>query len=167
MRLISEWAMAQGVEVNFFVICEQRFRQYLTQEMTTDNCGSTQHYLLLDEFYRSAVHLAGQHLLWYLVPPEMENCYEDYVGELIASGAVRRNEWVDFGGLPSIPAEEYFGSSLWQLYKSIDSPYKSVLKAILLEAYSWEYPGTQLLSVDGKRRFFSGMLDVYQSDATT
>ena len=49
-----------------------------------------------------------------------------------------------------------FGSSLWQLYKSIDSPYKSVLKAILLEAYSWEYPHTQLLSVDGKRRFFCG-----------
>ncbi|WP_028024256.1 class I adenylate cyclase [Enterovibrio calviensis] len=163
--LISDWAMAQGVEVNFFVMCEQRFRQNLAQEMTSDNCGSSQHYLLLDEFYRSAVHLAGQQLLWYLVPPEMENCYEEYVGELIANGSLRRDDWVDFGGLPSIPAEEYFGSSLWQLYKSIDSPYKSVLKAILLEAYSWEYPGTQLLSVDGKRRFFSGMLDVYQSDA--
>ncbi|EOD78952.1 Adenylate cyclase [Grimontia indica] len=163
--LISDWAMSQGVEVNFFVICEQRFRQNMAQAMTTENCGSTQHYLLLDEFYRSAVHLAGQHLLWYLVPPEMEGCYEDYVGEMIASGAIKREDWVDFGGLPSIPAEEYFGSSLWQLYKSIDSPYKSVLKAILLEAYSWEYPGTQLLSVDGKRRFFSGMLDVYQSDA--
>ncbi|OEE82514.1 class I adenylate cyclase [Enterovibrio norvegicus] len=163
--LISDWAMAQGVEVNFFVMCEQRFRQNLAQEMTSDNCGSSQHYLLLDEFYRSALHLAGQQLLWYLVPPEMENCYEEYVGEMIASGALRRDDWVDFGGLPSIPAEEYFGSSLWQLYKSIDSPYKSVLKAILLEAYSWEYPGTQLLSVDGKRRFFSGMVDVYQSDA--
>ncbi|KXF82497.1 class I adenylate cyclase [Enterovibrio coralii] len=163
--LISDWAMTQGVEVNFFVMCEQRFRQNLAQEMTSDNCGSTQHYLLLDEFYRSAVHLAGQQLLWYFVPPEMEGCYEEYVGEMIASGAINRDDYVDFGGLPSIPAEEYFGSSLWQLYKSIDSPYKSVLKAVLLEAYSWEYPGTQLLSVDGKRRFFSGMLDVYQSDA--
>ncbi|WP_435338044.1 class I adenylate cyclase, partial [Acinetobacter sp. LH3_13] len=52
-----------------------------------------------------------------------------------------------------------------QLYKSIDSPYKSVLKAILLEAYSWQYPGAQLLSVDGKRRFYAGWVDVYQSDA--
>ncbi|MCC4797490.1 adenylate cyclase [Enterovibrio norvegicus] len=163
--MISDWAMAQGVEVNFFVMCEQRFRKNLAQAMTSDNCGSSQHYLLLDEFYRSALHLAGQQLLWYLVPPEMEDCYEEYVGEMIASGAICRDDWVDFGGLPSIPAEEYFGSSLWQLYKSIDSPYKSVLKAILLEAYSWEYPGTQLLSVDGKRRFYSGMLDVYQSDA--
>ena len=138
--LITEWALQQGIEVNFFVICEQRFRKQLNQEMTSDNCGSSQHFLLLDEFYRSAVHLAGQQLLWYLVPPEMEGCYEAYVEQLIDEYALCRDEWVDFGGLPSIPAEEYFGSSMWQLYKSIDSPYKSVLKAILLEAYSWEYP---------------------------
>ncbi len=163
--LISEWALQQGVEANFFVVCEQRFRQHLSQEMTTDNCGSTQHFLLLDEFYRSAVHLAGQQLLWYLVPPEMEGCYEVYVKQLIEEHGLCREDWVDFGGLPSIPAEEYFGSSLWQLYKSIDSPYKSVLKAILLEAYSWEYPRTQLLSVDGKRRFFAGNFDVESSDA--
>ncbi len=163
--MISDWAMTQGVEVNFFVMCELRFRQNLAQEMTSDNCGTSQHFLLLDEFYRSALYLAGQQLLWYLVPSEMENCYEDYVAEMIANGVIRRDEWIDFGGLPSIPAEEYFGSSLWHLYKSIDSPYKSVLKAILLEAYSWEYPNTKLVSVDGKRRFFSGVFDIYQSDA--
>ncbi|XPE60849.1 class I adenylate cyclase [Shigella flexneri] len=43
------------------------------------------------------------------------------------------------GGLSSLSAEEYFGASLWQLYKSIDSPYKAVIKTLLLEAYSWEY----------------------------
>lgn len=163
--LISDWALSEGIEVNFFVICEQRFRQQYAQEMTSDNCGSSQHYLLLDEFYRSAVHLAGQQLMWYLVPPEMEGCYEEYLTQLIDETNLSRSDWVDFGGVPLIPAEEYFGSSLWQLYKSIDSPYKSTLKAILLEAYSWEYPRTQLLSVDGKRRFFAGNFDVYHSDA--
>ncbi|MCZ8486752.1 class I adenylate cyclase [Vibrio lentus] len=29
------------------------------------------------------------------------------------------------------------------------------MKAILLEAYSWEYLNTQLLSIDTKRRFFA------------
>ncbi len=162
---ISEWAMDQGIEVNFFVMCDLRFRQYLAQEMTSDNCGSSQHFLLLDEFYRSALHLAGQQLLWYLVPPEMEASYESYVDEMIACGAICRDDWVDFGGVPSIPAEEYFGSSLWQLYKSIDSPYKSVLKGILLEVYSWEYPETELLSLELKRCFHSDVLDVYLSDA--
>ncbi|WP_070962906.1 class I adenylate cyclase [Vibrio sonorensis] len=163
--LITEWAQTQGVEANFFLMDEDRFRTNRSEEMTGDNCGSSQHLLLLDEFYRSAVRLAGQRLLWQIVPPEMEECYDDYVKELCAQGQINCCEWIDFGQLDRIPAEEYFGSNLWQLYKSIDSPYKSVLKAILLEAYSWEYPHTQLLSLDTKRRFFAHEPDLYGMDA--
>ncbi|PMH45456.1 adenylate cyclase [Vibrio sp. 10N.286.49.B3] len=163
--LITDWAKTQGVEANFFLMDSERFRTNHSEEMTGDNCGSSQHLLLLDEFYRSAVRMAGQRLLWQLVPPEMEECYDDYVDELCQRECLQREDWIDFGKLHSIPAEEYFGSNLWQLYKSIDSPYKSVLKAILLEAYSWEYPHTQLLSLDTKRRFFSQQGDMYGMDA--
>ncbi len=144
---------------------EERFRSNRSEEMTGDNCGSSQHLLLLDEFYRSAVRIAGQRLLWQIIPPEMEECYDEYVEQLCQSNYIDCNEWIDFGSLSRIPAEEYFGSNLWQLYKSIDSPYKSVLKAILLEAYSWEYPHTQLLSIDGKRRFFAYEPDLYSTDS--
>lgn len=163
--LITDWAQSQGVEANFFLMDEERFRSNHSEEMTGDNCGSSQHLLLLDEFYRSAVRIAGQRLLWQVVPPEMEECYDEYVSQLCSEGYIDCSEWVDFGKLNRIPAEEYFGSNLWQLYKSIDSPYKSVLKAILLEAYSWEYPHTQLLSIDTKRRFFAHEPDLYGMDA--
>lgn len=163
--LITQWAQNQGVEANFFVMDETRFRNNYSEKMTGDNCGSSQHLLLLDEFYRSAVRLAGQRLLWQIVPPEMEECYDEYVADLCRQGCIDCEHWIDFGQLNRIPAEEYFGSNLWQLYKSIDSPYKSVLKAILLEAYSWEYPHTQLLSIDTKRRFFAHEPDLYGMDA--
>ena len=163
--LITDWAQTQGVEANFFLMDEQRFRSNHSEEMTGDNCGSSQHLLLLDEFYRSAVRLAGMRLLWQIVPPEMEECYDEYVHDLCGKGYIDCSQWIDFGKLNRIPAEEYFGSNLWQLYKSIDSPYKSVLKAILLEAYSWEYPNTQLLSLDTKRRFFAHEPDLYGMDA--
>ncbi|KJY81621.1 adenylate cyclase [Vibrio galatheae] len=163
--LITDWAQTQGVEANFFLMDEERFRSNHSEEMTGDNCGSSQHLLLLDEFYRSAVRLAGQRLLWQIVPPEMEECYDEYVRDLCGQGHIDCSKWIDFGQLNRIPAEEYFGSNLWQLYKSIDSPYKSVLKAILLEAYSWEYPNTQLLSLDTKRRFFAHEPDLYGMDA--
>ncbi|MCK6265725.1 class I adenylate cyclase [Vibrio sp. ZSDE26] len=162
---ITEWAKTQGIEANFFLMDETRFKSNYSEEMTGDNCGSSQHLLLLDEFYRSAVRLAGQRLLWQIVPPEMEECYEDYIKDLCNKDEINCDEWIDFGKLNRIPAEEYFGSNLWQLYKSIDSPYKSVLKAILLEAYSWEYPNTQLLSLDTKRRFFAHEPDLYGMDA--
>lgn len=163
--LITDWAQTQGVEANFFLMDEERFRSNHSEEMTGDNCGSSQHLLLLDEFYRSAVRLAGQRLLWQIIPPEMEECYDEYVADLCRKNYIDCSQWIDFGKLNRIPAEEYFGSNLWQLYKSIDSPYKSVLKAILLEAYSWEYPNTQLLSIDTKRRFFADEPDLYGMDA--
>ncbi|AEX23485.1 class I adenylate cyclase [Vibrio sp. EJY3] len=163
--LITDWAQTKGVEANFFLMDEERFRSNHSEEMTGDNCGSSQHLLLLDEFYRSAVRIAGQRLLWQIVPPEMEESYDEYVSQLCRDGYIDCKEWIDFGKLNRIPAEEYFGSNLWQLYKSIDSPYKSVLKAILLEAYSWEYPHTQLLSIDTKRRFFAHEPDLYGMDA--
>ncbi|MEZ9464702.1 class I adenylate cyclase [Vibrio splendidus] len=163
--LITDWAETLGVEANFFLMDEQRFRSNYSEEMTGDNCGSSQHLLLLDEFYRSAVRLAGQRLLWQIIPPEMEECYDEYVQGLCQDGYLDCSQWIDFGKLNRIPAEEYFGSNLWQLYKSIDSPYKSVLKAILLEAYSWEYPNTQLLSIDTKRRFFADEPDLYGMDS--
>lgn len=163
--LVTEWAKHLGVEANFFLMDETRFRTNQSEEMTGDNCGSSQHLLLLDEFYRSAVRIAGQRLLWQIVPPEMEECYDEYVQKICNSGHIDCSQWMDFGQLHRIPAEEYFGSNLWQLYKSIDSPYKSVLKAILLEAYSWEYPHPQLLSVETKRRFFAHEQKEYGMDS--
>lgn len=77
-----------------------------------------------------------------MVPCDEEEHYDDYVMSLYAQGVLTPNEWLDLGGLSSLSAEEYFGASLWQLYKSIDSPYKAVLKTLLLEAYSGSIPTT-------------------------
>lgn len=150
--LISDWFLSCGLEASFFLVDEERFNEGHSDCMSVDNCGSAQHYLLLDEFYRSAVKLAGRDLLWFLVPPEQETHYSLYVDYL--KDFIDGDNFIDFGGLPNIPAEEYFGSSLWQLYKSIDSPYKSVLKTFLLESYSFEYPEPHLLSLELKKRIY-------------
>ncbi|WP_163521230.1 hypothetical protein, partial [Klebsiella michiganensis] len=74
------------------------------------DCGSTQHILLLDEFYRTAVRLAGMRILWILVPGEEEAHYDEYVRSLYAQGALTPNEWLYLGGLSSLSAEEFFGA---------------------------------------------------------
>ncbi|MDU6409708.1 MAG: class I adenylate cyclase [Yersiniaceae bacterium] len=163
--LLEAWAADLGVEVSFFLIDENRFRHNESGSLGGEDCGSTQHILLLDEFYRSAVRLAGKRILWNMVPCEEEGNYDDYVMSLYAQGALTPNEWLDLGGLSTLSAEEYFGASLWQLYKSIDSPYKAVLKTLLLEAYSWEYPETQLLAMDIKRRLHGGEIVSFGLDA--
>lgn len=155
-HLLESWAAALGVEVSFFLIDENRFRHNASGSLGGEDCGSTQHILLLDEFYRTAVRLAGKRILWSMVPCDEEEHYDEYVMMLYSQGVLMPNEWLDLGGLSSLSAEEYFGASLWQLYKSIDSPYKAVMKTLLLEAYSWEYPNTRLLAKDIKQRLHDG-----------
>ncbi len=153
--LISKLAEHRGVELNCFLIPDNKFRLENQAEVRGDNCGSTQHLLLLDEFYRSALRIAGKRLLWPLVPlsdGEGDAGYDERVAELIREG-LDPDQWLDLGGVGDIPAKEYFGSALWLLYKGLDSPYKAVLKILLMEAYSAEFPHTLLLSVEAKQWF--------------
>ncbi|WP_446470027.1 class I adenylate cyclase [Xenorhabdus stockiae] len=163
--LIQQWAASLGIEVTFFLIDENRFRHNTSGSLNGEDCGSTQYILLLDEFYRTAVRMAGKRLLWAMVPVEEEANYDDYVTSLYAQGVLTPNEWLDLGGLAELSAEEYFGASLWQLYKSVDSPYKAVLKSLLLEAYSWEYPNSKLLATEMKQHFHEGLIVSYGLDA--
>lgn len=162
--LLQKWCVSMGVEVSFFLIDENRFRHNESGSLGGEDCGSTQHILLLDEFYRTAVRMAGKRILWNMVPGEEEHHYDEYVMSLYSQGVLTPNEWLDLGGLGTLSAEEYFGASLWQLYKSIDSPYKAVLKTLLLEAYSWEYPNTQLLAMDIKQRLHDGEIICFGLD---
>jgi len=157
--LISAWAESKQVELNFFLVEQNHFKNPKEVQITNDHAGSALHYLLLDEFYRTAVRLAGRPLLWPVYPIEFEENYDQHVKVSINNQSLDPKQWLDLGGFPRIPAEEYFGAALWQLYKGIDSPYKAVLKTISMEAYSGSYPKAELLCRKAKRLFQKN--DVY------
>ncbi|POY44159.1 class I adenylate cyclase [Avibacterium gallinarum] len=157
MEALQQWALTLGVEINLYLMDQNRFRCFrYADPLTAENCGSAQYMLLLDEFYRSAIRLAGKPLLWLHLAVENEKDYENEVARLIEEKVIDPDDWVDFGGLGAFSANEYFGASLWQLYKGIDSPYKSVLKILLLETYSADYPDTYLIAQEFKARLLNG-----------
>lgn len=162
---ITRWAHQQGVEANFFLVDPEQFVHSRQQGMSKENCGSSQNWLLLDEFYRSCTRLAGCHLAWFLVPVEHEERYTEYVAGLFSQDFIDPTQWIDLGGIARVPAEEYFGAALWQLYKGIDSPFKAVLKTLLLECYAQEYPHTRLLCHDYKERWMQGASDPLALDS--
>lgn len=161
---IEKWAAGFDLEVHFFLMNAEHFRSGKVVELSHESSGSAQHHLLLDEFYRTGLLLAGRYPIWWLVPPREERRYEEYTQRLLREGVVRVNETIDFGGLPRAPAEEFFGASLWQLYKSIDSPYKAALKLMLMETYAAEYPEVDLLSLRFKETVHEGHVDLVQLD---
>ncbi|WP_060478660.1 class I adenylate cyclase [Pseudomonas monteilii] len=163
--LLETWAASQGAEAHFFLIDPQSFAQgQRDSQLSSDDCGTTQHYLLLDEFYRTAIWLAGRTPLWWLVPAYEEHNYQTYTQTLLSKRFIRNQDALDLGNLAHIPPREYVGAGLWQLYKAIDSPYKSLLKLLLTEAYASEHPNVRCLSLDYKQAVFANHLDLDELD---
>lgn len=164
-QLITDWAATQGCEAHFHLVNPASFSQGdRDNDLSIEDCGSTQHYLLLDEFYRTAVLLGGRFPLWWLVPDYEEARYPDYTRQLVEKRFIRPQQSIDLGHLARIPAGEYVGAGLWQLFKGIDSPYKSVLKLLLTEVYASEHPAVRCLSLDFKHAVYNGHLDVDELD---
>ena len=163
--LVEQTALARGLEVHIFLVDAEEFRSGRKAKLSPESSGSTQHSLLLEEFYRSAVLLAGRFPLWWLVPPEHEIDYRRYADHLLLHRFIKAGEVLDLGGLEEVPADEFFGSALWQLYKGIDSPYKSILKILLMEAYSRDYPHPHWLAQQAKEAIYAGVNDPDQLDA--
>jgi adenylate cyclase class 1 len=156
---VESWAATLGLEVHIFLVRPDQFRHGETEALSAESCGSAQQRLLLDEFYRSSLRVAGMYPLWWLVPPDQEVAYDHYVQEIRHQRYLHARDLIDFGGLGHVPAEEFLGAAVWQLYKGIDSPYKSVLKLLLLECYARDYPHLDLLSARFKKAIYSGEMD--------
>lgn len=164
-QLLETWAASQGAEAHFFLIDPVRFvRGERDTQLSSENCGSTQHYLLLDEFYRTAIWLAGRTPIWWLVPVYEEASYDRYTHTLLSKRFIRADETLDLGNMAYIPPGEFIGAGLWQLFKGIESPYKSVLKLLLTEVYASEHPRVHCLSLRFKEAVFANQLDLDELD---
>jgi len=156
---IEAWATELGLEAHIFIIDAEAFRRGERDELSHESSGSTQPRLLLEEFYRTGVLLAGRYPLWWLVPPEEDDNYEDYAAMLLHKRFVNPLDCIDFGGLQQLPVEEFFGAAHWQLFKGIESPYKTILKILLTEAYAEDYPKVRWLCHEAKAAIYSGEAD--------
>ncbi|GGP62646.1 adenylate cyclase [Shewanella algicola] len=134
--LLTQWFAGFDFEVNFYLVHPQQFIQSnafdSNQSLGLEHSGTSQHWLLLEEFYRSHICLAGKTVAWW------PNAHCD--------GNTRDPQLLYLGDIESLPAAEYFGASLWQLYKGLNKPHKALLKVLLLETYASEYPQTTLIT---------------------
>ena len=161
---IEAWARELALEVHIFLMNADAFRRGELDTLSHESSGSTQPRLLLEEFYRTGVLLAGRYPLWWLVPPEAEDDYTDYAAMLLRKRFVNALDCIDFGGLEKLPADEFFGAAHWQLFKGIAAPYKTILKLLLTEAYAQDYPQIRWLCQEAKRAIYDGQIDMTELD---
>ena len=163
---IENWAADQNLETHFFLMNADDFRQGKLSSLSAESSGSAQYHLLLDEFYRTSVWLAGKHPVWWYVPPQYDTDYAAVVKHIRSLIAVSDMDFIDFGPMSEVPVNEFFGAAVWQMNKGLESPYKSVLKITLMEAYASEYPRAIPLAARFKQQIYAvkEKLDVSQLD---
>jgi len=164
LEFIRRWGETLNLEVHFFLMDSERFRLGHHQDVSTEDCGSAQRYLLLDEFYRTALLLAGRFPLWWLVPPEDDAHYPEIASTLCEKRYIPDSASIDFGNTYCISAGEFIGAGMWQLYKGIDSAHKSILKICLIETYASEFPQVSFLSTEYKAAIYANKLDIDELD---
>ncbi|MGB1092352.1 MAG: class I adenylate cyclase, partial [Oceanobacter sp.] len=166
-RYIERWAEQQGAELHIFIMDLEQFGQRENETLDSENCGSTQHKLLLDEFYRASILLAGKMPRWWLIPVacKTEQQAELWWHQLIEQRLVNPDHWLNPGHVSQIPEQEFLGAGLWQLSKGLKSPYKSLLKLLLYRQYAEQFPQGQPLCQDLKSLIHGGVRDSDQCDA--
>ena len=159
-QAVQDWARKNGVEANIYMVNPKKLRKGELGFLTNESSGSALDSLLLEEFYRTSVLLHGRYPLWWLVPPEKEFQYDEYVHDLKEKRFLHSREHIDFGGLRTIEANEFYGATLWLLYKGISAPYKSILKILLMQAYASEFPHVDMLGMNFKKLVYDGEIDI-------
>ncbi|WP_347986325.1 class I adenylate cyclase [Methylomonas sp. AM2-LC] len=164
LQELEKWAASLKIEAHFFLINNEKFKRGENAPISADSSGYTQHFLLLEEFYRTAIYIAGRIPVWWLVPPSQELKYAEYVQHLLANRFVTDYDLIDLGGLQHMPLTEFVSATLWQIFKSLNSPHKSLLKLFLMESYASEFPQQQWLCVSLKQAIYLGEFSVDSLD---
>ncbi|MCJ2165901.1 MULTISPECIES: class I adenylate cyclase [unclassified Pseudodesulfovibrio] len=141
---IALWAESEfAMEVHFYPMRMDDVRDNRFLSGDEESSGSAQALLLKEEFYRTALKLAGKNIAWWVTPAGAScKIYDACISASRRYPICGKPRLEDFGYLAPVPPSEYFGGSLWQMVKAVHSPFKSVLKLGLLEIYASPHTST-------------------------
>jgi len=134
-HFVEKWLLDFGIEVHFFLMDIAQTREDSFESLAEEeSAGSSLKLLLKDELFRTHILIAGKALLWWLIPPGLnEEQYRESARRLLQEGRINSEQFIDLGYISDIPKAEIFGACLWQMNKALDSPFKSVIKFAYLE----------------------------------
>ena len=146
---VNAWAASLGLDLHAFLVDPEILR--LEHRLP----GTYTPALLMDEFYRSAVLLAGRYPMWWLIDEDDPEAYAATVARLLQQRFVPRDRVIDFGPVPAFPPDEIAHAAAVELSRSLHTPHKSLMKLKLMEAYA-QAPDRPTLSSKYRRRIHEG-----------
>ncbi|MCX7678492.1 MAG: class I adenylate cyclase [Spirochaetes bacterium] len=165
-HLIEEWIAEHfNLEVHFFLNDISKVKQNIFDEDEDEAfTGSALGILLKEEFFRSSIIVAGKIPFWWVVPANTpDSAYQKWLE--LAKSAGLFDSFVDLGNLHSVPKEEFLGSAIFQILKSLGNPYKSIIKLGLLERYLRGSAENPFISNLIKKNVHEGKFDISSVDS--
>ncbi len=151
------------LSITFFVVDVLKARNNDFGDSNQESSGSAQSRLLKEEFYRTMIHVAGKLPLWAVIPSMLSLHYYNTIKRQVER-VVHSQRYMDLGDIHAIPVNEYLGASIWQMFKWLKSPFKSVIKMGLLEKYIHGYGKEPLLCNLYKDRWMNSGSYMRQSE---
>lgn len=148
---ISKWYSAKGVPVEFIVTSEEKFRKKKVKQAGQDSKG-----VFLEQFYSESILLAGKYPVWWLVPPDEEASYDEYVKHIEEARFVDRAEYIDLGGLADISLEDYLQSALFQLQSIKEAADICLIRLIRICASVVSWPQQDTIAIRMKSILYAG-----------
>ncbi|WP_462269268.1 class I adenylate cyclase [Desulfobacter sp.] len=142
------------IQVTFFLVDIYKARDNDFGGSSQESSGSAQALLLKEEFYRTMIHVAGRLPLWTALPTSISIHYYNPIHDCI-NRLPGTKRYIDLGDIHAVPRNEYFGASIWQMFKWLKSPFKSVIKMALLEKYINTYDREPMLCNEYKNEWMN------------
>ena len=153
------------LEIHFFRMSVADIHNNIFGYSEDEGYGSAQGCLLKEEFYRTALAIAGKKPAWWSVPPNIgQEAYGKALAVMGRAAADVAADSLDFGCVRAIAGDEFFGASLWMIVKSLTSPFKSIIKFGLLEKYAANEGAPELLCETLKTFIFANQGGLWRCD---
>ncbi|TAL36464.1 MAG: hypothetical protein EPN93_08560 [Spirochaetes bacterium] len=165
VEAVQRWVESEiRLPIHLFVNDIESVRNNIFAEDDEEAFGSTVGAVLMDEFFRSSIIIAGKVPFWWVLPQFVRD--EEYDLLYNRLPAEQKAEFVDLGNLYEISREDFLGAALFQIIKSLGNPFKSILKIGVLEKYIFGKADSPLLSQKIKMNILrenldNGILDSY------
>ncbi len=136
LEKLESWAgRVHKTEVHFYLHKVEDLREDRFGPLDEESAGPLMPGLIKEEFYRTALHVAGRMPLWWATPTKADaGLYAEIASRLeyMPVTTLDPGDFLDLGAPFRPGPKEYLAAAMWQAHKSQHDYFKALLKMVLL-----------------------------------
>jgi len=128
IKKIASWFSSKDLNVEFLCLSIEEFHDEKTSSLVKKNKE-----IFLDYFYSEIILLAGKYPVWWLVPPEKETEYKQFVEHIKQVRYVDNEEFIDLGSTAIVARKELVEHAIGLVQKIKQDPEICFIKILLTD----------------------------------